>query len=214
MAAFSFYILIKPGNPGSLQRRRRVWSMPQGRQRQNGISELRVCRSRRPPEGDFRSEPERSLHQGPAKEVCDRHISVPACDDYGSPVERIPTTDPRWSFDVNWAGAPVNRRDTKLVTRKSSEKGAEAAVTFEGTGAIVTGQYLPTGGRADVYLDGKLHRTVDVYPDENATKSGESVWHAFGQKDGKHTVRLVVRGEPYAESKGADIAIEDLIVFR
>jgi hypothetical protein len=40
------------------------------------------------------------------------------------------------------------------------------------------------------------------------------VWHAFGLKNAKHTVRLVVRGEPYPGSKGADIGIADLIVFR
>ena len=135
-------------------------------------------------------------------------------DDYGSPVERVPTTDPRWSFQGNWSSTPVDRRDAKIVTRKSDKKGSEASVTFEGTGAIIVGQYLPTGGKADVYLDGKLHQTVDVYPDENAAKGGESVWHAFGLKNGKHTVRLVVRGEPYGESKGSDIAIGDLIVFR
>ena len=28
------------------------------------------------------------------------------------------------------------------------------------------------------------------------------------------TIRLVVRGEPYQDSKGSDIGIEDLIVFR
>jgi hypothetical protein len=135
-------------------------------------------------------------------------------DNYGSPGERVTTTDPRWTFQGNWSSTPADRRDAKLATRRSNEKGAEATVTFEGTGAILVGQYLPTGGKADVYLDGKLHQTVDVYPDENASKGGESVWHAFGLKSGKHTVRVVVRGEPYADSRGSDIAIEDLIVFR
>jgi hypothetical protein len=135
-------------------------------------------------------------------------------DDYGSPVERVPTTDARWSFQGNWSATPSDRRDAKLVARRSSEKGAEATVTLEGTGAIIVGPYLTTGGTADVYLDGKLDRTIDVYPDEDSGKGGESVWHAFGLKNGKHTVRLVVRGEPYAESKGSEIGIDDLIVFR
>ena len=68
--------------------------------------------------------------------------------------------------------------------------------TFDGTGVIVVGPYLPKGGKADVYLDGKLDRTVDVYPDENSIQGGESVWHAFGLKNGKHAVRVVVKGEP------------------
>jgi hypothetical protein len=101
-------------------------------------------------------------------------------------------------------------RDAKA----SSTKGAEAEIAFNGTGAIVTGPYLPNGGTAQVYLDGKLDRTVDVYPDEDNTKSGEAVWHAFGLKNGAHTIRLVVLGEPANGSTGANVEIEDLVYFR
>lgn len=127
-------------------------------------------------------------------------------DDYGSPVERIAGTDPRWTWAGSWKQVKA--------TWTASAKGAEASISFEGTGAIVVGPYLPTGGKADVYLDGKLNRTVDVYPDEPDAKGGESVWHAFGLKNGKHTLRLVVRGETFGESKGTDIGITDLVVFR
>jgi hypothetical protein len=121
-------------------------------------------------------------------------------------VERVPVTDARWQWKGSW-------RNEKL-TRTSGEKGAEAMISFDGTGAIVVGPYLPAGGKADVYLDGRLHSTVDVYPDENSRKGGESVWHTFGLKNAKHTVRLVVRGEPYSGSSGSDIGIDDLVIFR
>jgi hypothetical protein len=55
---------------------------------------------------------------------------------------------------------------------------------------------------------------VDVYPDEDNTKSGEAVWHAFGLKNGAHTIRLVVLGEPVNGSTGANVEIEDLVYFR
>jgi hypothetical protein len=127
-------------------------------------------------------------------------------DDYGSPVERIAATDPRWQWKGDW------KRSQATFTAK--DQGAEASISFEGTGAIVTGPYLPTGGKADVYLDGKLNRTVDVYPDEDQPKSGEAVWHAFRLKPGKHAIRVVVRGEPYGASKGTEIGLTDLVVFR
>ena len=134
-------------------------------------------------------------------------------DDYGSPVERIRVDDPRWTWKANWAaGAQGGRNASPLMT--SSEKGAEASVGFVGTGAVITGPYLPTGGKAEVYLDGKLDRIIDVYPDENSTKADEAVWHAFGLKNTRHTLRLVVLGEPYPGSKGADISLDGLIVFR
>jgi hypothetical protein len=134
-------------------------------------------------------------------------------DNYGSPVERVPSSDARWSWKGEWkknAGGGRGMRNGSV----SSTKGAEATITFNGTGAIVTGPYLPTGGKAEVYLDGKLDRTVDVYPDEDRTKGGEAVWHSFGLKNGPHTIRLVVVGEPATGSNGTDIEIEDLVYFR
>lgn len=134
-------------------------------------------------------------------------------DDYGSPVERIGVDDARWSWKGEWDTTPPQGRSGKGA-KFSSTKGAEAAIEFDGTGAILVGAYLPTGGKADVYLDGKLDRTVDVYPDEESRKGDESVWHMFGLESGKHTVRLAVRGEPYGDSKGSDISLNSLVVFR
>jgi hypothetical protein len=135
-------------------------------------------------------------------------------DNYGSPVERVPTSDARWSWKGQWVKPPAGGRGGMRDAKASSTKGAEAEIAFNGTGAIVTGPYLPNGGTAQVYLDGKLDRTVDVYPDEDNTKSGEAVWHAFGLKNGAHTIRLVVLGEPVNGSTGANVEIEDLVYFR
>ena len=129
-------------------------------------------------------------------------------DDYGTPVERIVNKDPRWKFEGPWA------TDGKTNTLYAEAKGAAATVEFEGTGAIVAGPYFPEGGKAEVYFDGKLDRTVDVYPDEDSRKNSDAVWHAFGLKPGRHSVRIVVLGEPYAGSKGAKIGIDDVIVYR
>ena len=134
-------------------------------------------------------------------------------DDYGSPVERVPVDDPRWSWKGNWSESRSNWGARQTI-KTSGSKGAEASIDFEGTGAIVSGYYLPTGGTADIYLDGELNRTVDVYPDEDRPKGWESVWHDYRLEDGKHTLRVVVRGEPYPGSDGSDIALTHLVVFR
>jgi hypothetical protein len=134
-------------------------------------------------------------------------------NDYGSPVERISVQDSRWSWQGNWKVAD-EKWTRGSQSRVTENKGSEATISFEGTGAIVTGFYLPDGGKADVYLDGALNRTVDVYPDEDAPKTGEDVWHSFGLKNERHTVRVVVRGEPYQGSAGSKIALTDLVVFR
>ena len=135
-------------------------------------------------------------------------------DAYGSPIERIPTEDHRWSWQGDWREKAIEKWGTHFSSRASATAGSEAIIRFTGTGVIVTGWYLPTGGSADVYLDGELAKTVDTYPDEDDVKLNESVWHAFGLVDDEHEVRLVVRGEPYADSRGAEICLTDLVVFR
>ena len=136
-------------------------------------------------------------------------------DDYGSPVERIPVSDTRWEWKGAWERHLItDRRGTDWEGKVASTGGAEATISFEGTGAIVTGPYLPTGGTAEVYLDGKLHKNVDVYPDEDSRKYGDAVWHAFGLDNTSHTVRVVVLGEPYEGSKGSDVILENLVVFQ
>ena len=127
-------------------------------------------------------------------------------DDYGSPAERVPVSDPRWTFTGVWTDVKSNKT--------AKEKGAEAQIDFTGTGAIVVGLYQPTGGRYNVYLDGKLDGTLDSNSDEADTKGGESIWHKFGLTNQKHTVRLVLRGEPFGKAVGTDVTLGDLVVFR
>jgi hypothetical protein len=145
--------------------------------------------------------------------------SLDLWDDYGSPVERVPVDDDRWVWTGNWSEKKVAKWGSEFTSRASDARGAEASVSFEGTGAILVGWYLQTGGTADVYLDGQAAGTIDVYPDEDDIKLGEAVWHAFGLEDGEHELRLVVRGEPYVESQGvgsegAEICLTELVVFR
>lgn len=127
-------------------------------------------------------------------------------DDYGSPVERVPVSDARWTFTGPWSA---------LTTSKTAkEKGAEASIEFTGSGAIIVGLYQPTGGRYDIYLDGKFEATLDSNSDETDTKSGESIWHKFGMANARHTVRLVLRGEGFQGNAGTDVTLRDLVVFR
>jgi hypothetical protein len=135
-------------------------------------------------------------------------------DDYGWPVEEIPVEDARWTFSGDWEQVEKEQRRRSYVGRTAASEGAEAEVKFRGTGAILSGPYLPDGGAADVYLDGNLHRTVDVYSDADAYRFNEAVWHAFGLENGDHTLRLVVRGEPGPGSPGNVVTLENLIVFR
>lgn len=73
---------------------------------------------------------------------------------------------------------------------------------------------MPGGGGADVYLDGKLDRTVEGHPDEDSWNTSDAACHAFRLKPGTHKIRLVVLGEPNAGWPGSAISLEGLVVLR
>lgn len=125
--------------------------------------------------------------------------------DYGKPAERIAASDPRWKWTGDW--------ETSKQQRIAS-RNAEAQIEFAGTGAILVGPYLPDGGAAVVYLDGKLDREVDSYSDEADAKGGEALWHRFRLPTGTHKLRIVVRGKNVAGSAGSKISLQDLVVYQ
>lgn len=129
-------------------------------------------------------------------------------------VENIPFDDRRWRWTGSWSteNTPIWRY--VIANRRTDERGASASIEFEGAGVVLTGLYLPDGGLADIFLDGELQATVDVYPDEDNVKFGEALWHRFDLSDKPHQLRLVVRGEPYAHSQGALISVTGLKVYR
>jgi hypothetical protein len=63
-------------------------------------------------------------------------------------------------------------------------------------------------------LDNRPAGTVDVFVEENQRRDSESVYHVFGLKPGRHTIRIVLRGEPYSGSSGSEITVNDAIVYR
>ncbi len=126
------------------------------------------------------------------------------------PIERISCADPRWV----WTGAWTDFSSAKTGLEKlGSEKGCEAKIRFNGTGAIIVGPYVGAGGKADVYLDGKLDQTVDVWPDDSRRVVMECVWHKYGLPPGEHEVRLVVKGERMGESTGTEVRVHSLVVM-
>ncbi|HLN54972.1 MAG TPA: ADP-ribosylglycohydrolase family protein [Bacteroidales bacterium] len=133
--------------------------------------------------------------------VFDRKISV--FDDGG------------WKLKGSWKPREVTRNE---VTTKqaifSAKAGDEAEITFTGTGISITGNWFRDGGRADVYVDQKLHRSIDTYYFFANQQHTETIWHVMNLQPGEHTVRLVVKGEKRAESEGTNVAITGATIFR
>jgi len=125
--------------------------------------------------------------------------------------------DNGWSWKGKWAVLNRKQRGIEKVVpyvRYSDEAGAEVIFTFNGTGVVITGDWKEDGGKADVYVDGKLHRTIDTYYWwAGEEKRDAFLWHILNLAPGKHTVRLVVTGEKKAEATGSGIYLKGATVF-
>ena len=85
-------------------------------------------------------------------------------------------------------------------------------MTFHGTGAVLYGSLLSSGGLLEVFLDGKRMGTLDAFNDDGYRSDG--LWGKFDLAPGRHTVRLVVKGQPFQGSEGAWVPVSQLIVYR
>lgn len=133
--------------------------------------------------------------------VFDRKVSV--FDDGG------------WKFKGSWKPREVTRNEvTTKQAMFSGEPGDEAEITFTGTGIAITGNWFKDGGKADVYVDGNLHRSIDTYYFFAIQQHTETIWHIMNIQPGQHTVKLVVRGEKRPESEGTSVAITGATIFR
>ncbi|MGZ4149612.1 MAG: GH25 family lysozyme [Actinomycetota bacterium] len=83
--------------------------------------------------------------------------------------------------------------------------GASASVVFRGTGVVLTTVTGPAMGRAAVFVDGVLARTLDL----SATTTTVGATRGLtGLTDAVHHVRIVVLGRPGANGTGTGVAID------
>jgi hypothetical protein len=83
--------------------------------------------------------------------------------------------------------------------------GASVSFTFRGTGVTWLTATGPTMGKAAVYLDGALVRTVDGYAAATHYRVGRSL---TGLADKRHVVKVVVLGTRSARAKGTDVVVD------
>ena len=131
--------------------------------------------------------------------------------DMGSPVKRVDTLDPNWTWKGNWSEEHCWDIDGLGALKTSNTPEAETTLIFEGTAIALVGNCTQEGGRADLYLDGERKGEVDAYIIERTNDN--DLWHAFGLKPGKHTLRLVMREDADPRSKGRKVSITMAVTY-
>jgi hypothetical protein len=121
------------------------------------------------------------------------------------------------TFKGSWKPFEITSESGKKTIKQSmySEKaGDQLEIKFTGTGLSIEGNWYKDGGKADVYVDGTLHRTIDTYYNFANQQHTVSIWHVLNLKPGEHIVKLVVKGEKRPESAGARVYITSATIFK
>jgi GH25 family lysozyme M1 (1,4-beta-N-acetylmuramidase) len=87
---------------------------------------------------------------------------------------------------------------------------AQATFRFRGTGVEWYTAVGPNNGRAAMYVDGSLVRTVDNYA---ARAQGNVARSVTGLADGVHTLRIVVLGESRPKADASLVAVDRLVAL-
>ena len=131
--------------------------------------------------------------------------------DAGVPRKRVEVEDPDWSWTGGWGVETLKGGGSSGKVRQAVGPGDEATLTFDGTGVAIVGRCSQEGGRAQVYLDGTRAGEIDAWIPERTHDN--DYWHVTGLAPGRHTVRIVVRGDQDSRSAGRKVEIQRAIVY-
>jgi hypothetical protein len=123
-----------------------------------------------------------------------------------------------WQMKGNWQTykvIPWQQKKLEPQAMFSGKAGDELVLKFNGTGITLMGNWIRDGGKADIYLDGRLSRTIDSYFYWNKQEhQGMNLWHVMGLNPGDHELRVVVRGDKRPESAGTNLYVTEALIFK
>ena len=122
-----------------------------------------------------------------------------------------------WAFTGKWKPCETGSDSGNQLIKQSmyaENQGDELVINFSGTGISIEGNWYKDGGKADIYVDGNLHRSIDTYYFFANQQHTASIWHVMNLQPGEHKVRLVVKGEKRPESIGTRVYITKAVIFK
>ena len=121
-----------------------------------------------------------------------------------------------WKRKGKWETRQVSGRDGQKRDQSvfSDRPGDVLELEFNGTGIAIYGNWYRDGGKADVYVDDVLHRTIDTYYYFANQQHTECIWHVMNLSPGEHKVKLVVSGEKRPEAEGTRVYVTGATIFK
>jgi len=131
---------------------------------------------------------------------------------FGVPTQVYWVTNTVWSWEGHWVEKVGQFYSDKFDTRMADGAGSEVTLKFNGTGVALTGELSPSGGRADVFVDGvKSELVADAYVEPK--NHDVDLWRMHGLKPGEHTLRLVMRDDVDVRSSGKKLTISRAVIY-
>lgn len=116
-----------------------------------------------------------------------------------------------YSYTDGWL-----KKELEDHAKFSGKAGDEITFSFEGTGVSIEGCWMRDGGKADVFIDSRFKRTIDsyFYYSKQEKRREMNLFHVTNLSEGKHTIKLVVKGEKRPESEGTNVYVSAATVFK
>lgn len=112
------------------------------------------------------------------------------------------------SSDGKYSGTWIERSNPESYegrTKESSIANSSVELAFEGSAVYWRALRSPQSGKADVYIDGVLSKTVDCYSPRGTSFEHFMYFKAGLSSDTRHTIKIVVSGKKHPKSASAAI---------
>ncbi len=122
----------------------------------------------------------------------------------------VDTDDSGVAFDGTWDTAVADHGAYDRTRALTGETGASVTFTFEGTGVKWYDSVDANKGVAEVYIDGELKATVDLYSADMLYQ--KELFRITGLAAGEHTIKIVCTGNKNESSTGVAVGADYFVV--
>lgn len=151
-------------------------------------------------------------------EALSNAVVIDAFDIQGPIVSHLQETNPEVTFNGNWTvdrytflwsgGGMSNLPELPPGAQVTETAGATATLAFRGTSVSWIGYRGPTGGIANVRIDGGPATEVDTFAPQDKEKVQEVMFTANGLTNANHTLTIEATGRRNAQATAARIYVD------
>ncbi len=113
------------------------------------------------------------------------------------------------SSEMKYSGSWAEQKNPdsyESKTKDSSSPNSSVEFSFEGTAVYWRAVHSPQSGRADIYIDGALRKTVDCYSPRSTSCERFLYINTGLSPNTRHTIKVIVTGKKHAKSAGTAVS--------